>query len=125
MLAPLLEEEGQLARGGGLARALKADEHDDGHPRGGHGDLALGAPEKLGELVPDDLDDRLVGLQAAEDFLAHGLFPHVRDEIPGDFEIDVCFEQRPAHFAERAVDIAFGEFAPSAQVFKSALQLVS
>ena len=75
-MALLLEVHGQLAGQGGLAGALQAGEQD-------HGRRVLGelqptglAAEQLDELLVDDLDDLLGGVQRARDLRrrphAHG-----------------------------------------------------
>ena len=46
----------------------------------------------------------------------------MRDEFVGDAEVDVAFEQRLADFAERAVEVLFGELALAAQVLECALK---
>ncbi len=44
------------------------------------------------------------------------------DEIVGDSEIDVAFEQRFANFGEGGVEMLFGQLALAAQIFEGALK---
>ena len=95
---------GDLGHGGGLARALQAD---DRH----HGGVSLeverpvASGEQPGQLVVDDGDDLLAGRQALEHLGAHGALPDAGDEVLDDLEVDVRFEQSQADLAHRRVDI--------------------
>ena len=106
MLLPLGQALGELAGGRRLARALQADHHD-GRPGPAAlrsiGDL-LGA-ERRDQLVMDDLDDHLAGLDRLHDLGADGLLAHPVGEGAHDFERDVGLEQRPAHLAQRRRDV--------------------
>ena len=90
-VAFFLEHQSELAGRRRLAGALQADQHDDRHAGGRQSDLALCPAQKLCQLVFDDLDDRLVRLQAAEDLFPHRLFTDVSDEIFRHLEIDIGF----------------------------------
>jgi len=69
----------------------------------------------------DDFDDLLPRLNAQQHFLAERLFPHLLDEVAGDLEIDVGFEQRHADFAQGIGDVALGDLAEAAQVAEGVL----
>ena len=108
----LLEAAGELGGGGGLARALQADHQDRG---GGRVDaevagLALAA-EHVDEGVVDDLDDLLAGGDGLGDGLALGLVGDLLDEVAGDRQRDVGFEERGADLAQRGGDVLVGEGA--------------
>ena len=120
----LLEHQRKLAGGRRLAGALQPDKHDHRHARRGERDLALRPAQKFCQLIPDDFDNRLVWLQAAEDLLAHRFFTHMSNEILRYLEIDVRFQKSPSDFAERRVDITLGKFALPAEILKSRLQLI-
>ncbi len=47
------------------------------------------------------------------------------DEIAGDLEIHVGFEQRHAHFAQGVADVGLGNFAEAAQVAEGVLELAA
>ena len=64
---PVLGEElGELRAGGRLAGALEAGHQDHGRPRGGEGEVARGAAHQARELLVDDLDDLLAGVEGLE-----------------------------------------------------------
>ena len=56
--------------------------------------------EQVNEFVVDDFNDLLAGLDTLDDFSADGLGFDAFDEIAGDLEIDVGFEQGHADFAQ-------------------------
>ena len=108
----LLEAAGELGGGGGLARALQADHQDR---RGRRVDaevagLALAA-QHVDQRVVDDLDDLLAGGDRLGDRLALGLVADLLDEVAGDRQRDVGFEQRGADLAQRGGDVLVGERA--------------
>ncbi len=81
--------------------------------------------QHLDHLVADDLDDLLGGRKRGEHFLAHGLFLDRLDELFGDAEMHVGFEQRHADLAQRGFHIFRREFSFSAQVLEYPLELVA
>ena len=64
----------------------------------------------------------LRGVQAGCDFDPGRPLFDLGDESLGDLEVDVGFEQRLTHFAQRLRDIFFGQDAFAAQVPKGVLQ---
>ena len=121
-MSAILQPVRQLAGGGGLAGTLQAGhEHDGGRLRG---ELQLGRvfAENLDQFVAHDLDDLLARRKRGHDFLADGLGLNLVDELLDDFEVDVGFEQREADFAQRLLDIFFGEDGLSAEGLERALQ---
>ncbi len=81
--------------------------------------------QHLDHLIANDLDHLLRGRKRGEHFLAHGLFFDGFDELFGDAEMHVGFEQRHADLAQRGLHIFRREFPFSAQVLEYALQLVA
>ncbi len=81
--------------------------------------------EDVHELVADDFDDLLGGIERGGDFGAEGLGADVVDDLAGDIEVDVGFEERGADLAEGVVDVFVGEGALAAEVFEGALELVA
>jgi hypothetical protein len=49
----------------------------------------------------------------------------MRQQLIGDANVDITFEQRFANASERLVEVLLGELPLAAQVFENALQLVS
>ena len=72
----------------------------------------------------DDLDELLVGREGAQDILAHRLRLHPLDEVLGDLEVDVGFEQRHAHVAQRLLDVRLGDPAGAADLAEHSFELV-
>ena len=105
MLSLLLEVPGELGGGGGLSRALQADQHDDRGGMRGHGQPVSRASEQLHQLVVHHLDHVLARRERGEHVLTDGLDANPLDEALDDFEIDVGFEQSHAHFAQSLLDI--------------------
>ena len=71
----------------------------------------------------NDLDDLLAGLNALDDFLAEGFGFNAIDEIAGNLEIDIGFQQSQTDFTERITDVGLGDFAETSQVAEAVLQL--
>ena len=80
------------------------------------------ATQQLDQLVADDLDDLLSRRQRREHILANGLDPNALDEALHDFEIDVRFEKRHAHLAQRLLDILLRQPAKSAEPVEDACE---
>jgi hypothetical protein len=85
----------------------------------------IGRAEQVHEFVVDDFDDLLAGLDALDDFRADGLGFDPFDEIAGDLEIHVGFQQRHADFAQRVGHVGLGDFSEAAQVAKGVLELAA
>ena len=104
-----------MADGGRLAGALQADHHDDDRGRRIEVDGdALGA-EHLDQLVMDDLDDHLAGLDRLHHGGADGLLAHLVGEGAHHFQRHVGLEQRTAHLAQRCRDIGLRQRAAAGQ----------
>src|SRR5207248_9851760 len=122
--ALLLQEAGQLAAGGGFARAMQADQHD-----------ATGAAlefqrrisraEQLDQLVVNNFDDLLARLDALNDLLAERFALHPLDEIAHHLEIDVRIQQGQPDLAQGVADVSFGNLAQAAQVLEGALEFAA
>ncbi len=72
-MAVLRKPARQFAGGGGLARALQADDQEDAGRLVGEAQLGFVAAQDLDQLFVDDLDDLLRRRKRGEHFLAHGL----------------------------------------------------
>ena len=73
----------------------------------------------------DDFDDLLAGLDASDDFRAKGFGFDALDEIAGDLEIHVGFQQRHADFAERITRVGLGNLAEAAQIAEGVLEFAA
>ncbi len=124
-MAAFFEPLGEFSRGGGFAGALQAGHKDDGGGLGGEFELGGVVAEDVHELVADDFDDLLGGIERGGDFRPEGLGADVVDDLAGDVEVDVGFEERGADPAEGVVDVFVGEGALAAEVFEGALELVA
>ncbi len=83
------------------------------------------AAEKFSKLVAHDFDDLLIGRKLEQNLGTESLLANLGDEIVGDSEIDIAFEQRFANFSEGSVEMLFGQLALAAQIFESALKFFS
>ena len=81
--------------------------------------------EDRGQLLVDDLDDLLAGVDALEDLRADGALPDARHEVLDDLVVDVRLEQREADLAHRGVDVGLGDPAVAGQLAKDVAQAVS
>ena len=114
VLALFLEQPRELGGGGGLARALQADQHDDGGRMRRHRQAMRRAAQQGHQLVVDDLHHLLPRRQRLEDVLADGLFADALDEGLDDLEVDVGFEEGDPHFAEGLLDVLLRQPAETA-----------
>ena len=68
------------------------------------------------------LDDLLAGIEGAQHFLADRLLGDALDEVVGDVEVDVGFEQGLADLLQAFADVGFGEPAAAAQLLEGLAQ---
>ena len=104
----------ELGGGRRLARALEADERDDGRAAD-EAERPVARRQERGELLVDDLHDLLAGGQALEDLGADRTLAHAGDEVLDDLEVDVGLEQGEADLAHRGVDVGLGHAAATGQ----------
>ena len=78
----------------------------------------------VGELLVDDLDDLLAGVERAEDVGAEAALLDRRRELLDDLEVDVGLEQREADLAHGLVDVVLGQRAAGADVGEGRLELL-
>ena len=84
--------------------------------------LAVGA-QRGDQLVVHDLDDHLAGRDRLHHLDADRLLLDVVGEGARHVERDVGLEQRPAHFAQRRVDVGFAERAAAGEAVENAAKL--
>ena len=78
-----------------------------------------------GQLVVDDLDDDLAGVDALEHVLADGALLDTRHEVLDDLVVDVRLEQREADLAHGGVDVGLGDPAVAGQLAEDVAQAVA
>lgn len=114
---------GEFGGGCGFSGAVEAAEENAGGgievERGGI------AAEELGEFVVEDFDDLFARFDGFEDIDAEGFFFDAGDEIFGDGELDVGFEESDADFAQGIGDVGFGDAAYAAEVAEGFIEGVS
>ena len=93
----VLEAVGEFAGESGFTGTLQTRHQDDG---GVALDAECGflAAHELGQLVVDDLDHQLAGVDGIDHVLAQSLGLDVIDEFLGDGVADIGVNQRAAHF---------------------------
>ncbi len=102
------EEFREFGGGGGLAGTLQTGQQDDA--RLGAGELpGRRRPERGGQLLVDDFDHLLGGIERARDVAAHCAGAHARQEILDDGKMHIRLEQRQANLAQRGVDVRFAQ----------------
>ena len=114
----LLQQAGQLAAVGGLARALEAHQHDDRGALGVGGQLLILRAHEAGELLVDDLDDHLGGGQAFEHVGADAALGGVAYKVLHDLVADVGLEQGKTDLPHGRLDVGLGDPALAAQLLE-------
>ena len=124
-VAPLLLEPlGELAGVGGLTCTLQTrHEHDGGRFRG-VGDLHRLATEAGGQLLENDLDDLLSRIEGVRQLLPHRPLANATDEVLGDVEVDVGFQQGEADLAQDIVDVRLGQLAAAAEATEDPVESI-
>ena len=77
---------------------------------------------EVDELVVDDLDDHLAGVDAGQHLDAERLLLDAFDEVARDREVDVGLEERQPHLAERLLDVVLGDPALAGELAEEALE---
>ena len=116
-VALVLQPPSELARQGGLARALQAREHDDRGPAG-QVELAGLPAQDLDEFVVDDLDDLLARVERLGGDGAGRLLPHRRGEGPDDGQGDVGVQERAPDLRDGLLDVRGGQAPLGAEVLE-------
>jgi len=81
--------------------------------------------ERGDQFLIDDLDHLLRRLEALLDFSADGPLFDAVDEVLGDLEVNVGFEQGHAHLAHGGVNVILGQLAFAPKLFKDVLQAIT
>ena len=110
------QQFGKLSAGGGFACALQAG-HQDYRWRGdGKVERVVVPAHQTGEFSMHHADQRLAGVQIADDLLPERGLLDLGDEFLDDGQRDVSFKQRHAHFAQCILNVAFREARLAAQI---------
>ncbi len=115
-MALLLEQLRELAGERRLARTLQAREHDDRGRVLRELQAALLPTQDRDELLVDDLDDLLSGVQRLVDLVAERSLAHLRGELLDDGQRDVGVEECATDLADCSVDVRRRELALGAEV---------
>ena len=74
------------------------------------------------QLVMDDLDDLLAGVEAGQDLLADSPLANAPHKLFDDLEVDVGLEQGQADLSQGSVEIGLGDLGFATQALSDALQ---
>ncbi len=85
---------------------------------------AVSLPSSVDQLVAHNLDHLLGRRERRKHFGSHSLDPNVLDQVAGNVQVHVGFQQCNANLAQRFMDVLFGQRALAAQVLEGALQFV-
>ncbi len=103
----------ELAAGRRLARTLQAAEHQ-------HRDVAaemermIDRPHQADQLLVDDVNELLGGIERFENRFAHGLLANALHEVLDHRQADVGLQQRPLDRLQAVAHVRFGEPSASA-----------
>ena len=114
-VALLPQPERELRREGGLARALQAGQHDHGRRHLGKAQPPRLAAEDRDQLLINDLDDLLGGIQRRGDLFARRPLLDLGDEGPDHRQRDVRLQQRDPDLTAGGVDVGGGQPPAPAQ----------
>src|SRR5919204_36161 len=123
-LVLLAQVAGELGRRRRLARALQAGHDDDRRRPRRERDAGRRAAHQGGQLLVDDLDDLLAGVELPDDVGAQAALLDRRGELLDDLEVDVGLQQREADLAHGLVDVVLGQRAAAADVGQGLLELL-
>ena len=121
----LFEVSGQLRAVGGLARALQADQHDDGRAVGGQIELLVLAAHHGSQLLVDHLDDHLRRVQTLQHIAADAAVGDDLDKVLDDLVADVSLQKGQTNFAHGLLDVVGGQATLAPQTLKGVGQFFS
>ena len=119
-LVLVAQQFGEFAAGGGLARTLQTSHQDHGRRGDGEIERIVVLAHQPGEFAMHHANHGLPRVQVADDLLPERGLLDLSDEFLDDRQRDVGFEQRHAYFAQRILDVAFGQARLPAQGFDHA-----
>jgi hypothetical protein len=113
----------ELRARGGLARALEpGHQHNRGRPRRER-EVAAGPAHQRRQLLVDDLDHLLAGVEVADHVLGEAALLDGGRERLHDLEVHVGLQQGETDLAHRLVDVGLGQRAALAHAGERVLQL--
>ena len=77
------------------------------------------------QLAMDDLDEVLLGREAAQHLLTERVLLDRLDEVAHDRDVDVGFEERQAHVAQRFLDVPLGDSSLALQLAPQCFELLA
>src|SRR5690606_33813575 len=105
-----------------LARALEADQQDDGRLLRRRRQRRLAAAKHARQLLVDDADDLLRAGERLQHLGALGAFADGVDELPHHAEVDVRLQQRDTHLAQGLIEVLFRDGAVAGKAAEYALK---
>ena len=118
------QEFPQLTDAGGFTRTLQTRHQHDGRWLSRQVKHLILFAHRRNQLVTDDFDELLTRSQTLVNFMTNRFLFHAVDKITHDRQRNVCFQQRHAHFAQRFLDVLFGEASTAADVAQRARQTI-
>ena len=115
-------QQRQLDRGGRLARALQADEHQHRRRRGRVGQAGSVGAQQLDQLLVHRLDHLLRRGQARRDLHPGKPATDVFDELFDDLEVDVCLQKGEAYLAQARVKVLGAQHAAAGDLLQRLAQ---
>ena len=120
-LPVLAQANPQLGGRGRLSRTLQPNQHED-RWAAPQVQLPTLAAERRDELVVNDLDDLLSGIEPGQEVRAQRALTDAGDELLHHAEVDVRLEQRQADLAQGDVEVGLGDLCFPAQAVDHGLQ---
>ena len=115
---------GELAGRGRLTRPLQANHHDDRRRQRAHLEPLAPFAKHGGELIVDDFHQLLSWLDRLDLQHADGLLLYPFEELTGEREVHVGFEEDAAYLAQPFLDVGIGENATSAKLRENVPEFV-
>ena len=123
-LALFAHVAGELGPVRGLARALQTHEHHDARGLRADVQLLVLAAHELAQLLVDDLDDHLGGIERLQHVRAHGALGDGPGKVLDDLIAHVGLEKRHAHLAHGLLHVAGSQPPFAAQPLEGRCQFI-
>ena len=119
----VLEVQGELRAGSGLARAVQPD-HEDDVRTGARDEFRFRGSHEFDELVVYDLDRLLTGRDALHDGFAEAGLPDFGHELVGDLDVHVGVDQGVADVLHGFGYVGFGYGRLAAELAEDVLEFI-
>jgi hypothetical protein len=113
---------GEFRRAGGFTGTLQARQQHHHRRLGVEIETDARFAHEFGEFIAHHANERLTGGERADDFLTQGANANAIQKIFDDRQRNVGFQQGHPHFAQRGVDIFFGQSGFAPQAFDDAVK---